>query len=58
MENLAWVSKNCEMTVYINVEAAKLVFGGGERTEAAGEEAGILTLYGLDSIMAAAGILL
>lgn len=41
MENLAWVSKNCEMTVYINVEAAKPVFGGGERTEAAGEKAGI-----------------
>lgn len=41
IENLAWVSKNCEMTVYINVEAANPVFGGGERTEAAGEEAGI-----------------
>jgi len=45
MENLAWISKNCELTMYVDATVVQaLVVGGGERTRAAENEDGIFDL--------------
>ena len=43
MENLAWISKNCEMTIYVNATVVRdLVVGSSEQTRAAEDEERVL----------------
>jgi len=45
MENLGWISKNCELTIYVNVGAVeKIVLGDRKRTRVAEQEEGLFDL--------------
>lgn len=49
IENLGWISKNCEMTVYVDVGTVEnIVIGGGKRTREAEQREGLFDLVWKD----------